>query len=123
MKKSVSKEGNYAFVTIKEFAKILEANPEKKIGFTDDSNDDGDTDFEPTGWYGMMYTNMFDGDTLLMGYYGSGVIDSNCSYLYEDESCESSIYAMLEDMIRRNIGELCEVVCIDIDDVKGGSVI
>lgn len=120
MKKSVSKDGNYAFVTIKEFAKILEENPEKEIGFTDDSNDDGDEDFEPTGWYGMMYTGMFDGDTLLMGYYGGGVVDFCSSSNYEYENYEYNICAMLEDIIHKNIGELCEVVCIDLDDLKKG---
>lgn len=67
----------YDFVTITELANIIKENnyAEKTIDFTGDIEEDIRDGEEPTGWYGLKVSHMFDGHSLLVGYYGDGVFD------------------------------------------------
>ena len=65
---------DFRFVTIEELAKrLMEAKDgyDKMIGFTFDNDE---SIKEPTGWYGVMRTYMFDGEALLFGYFGAGIL-------------------------------------------------
>lgn len=62
----------FKFVTIKELAeRLVDASYNKIIGFTFDEDQ---SISEPTGWYGVTKTYMFDGEALLFGYWGGGVL-------------------------------------------------
>lgn len=66
---------NYKFVTIKELAeRICKENPlDHIIGFTFDQPEDVEMNGEPTGWYGITMSSMFDGESIVIGYWGGGI--------------------------------------------------
>lgn len=109
---------NYKFVTIEKLAKRLtEIETDKVIGFTNDSEDMVCDDFEPTGWYGAKISNMFDGNALLIGYFGGGIIYSKCLI---DDDTESEIEEGLADFFSSEFyNKEKRKVCVDADEFDG----
>lgn len=64
---------DFRFASLDSLEKYLIANPGKAVGFTYDTpktvRDYGDA----TEWYGIKLDNEFDGECLVIGYYGSGI--------------------------------------------------
>lgn len=76
----------YIFMTIGELARYLEAHPGKEVGFTDDTKENLKYNREPTEWHGVSVTDIFDGKSLICGYYGEGIdfgrsIDDLCDVI------------------------------------------
>lgn len=85
---------DYKFISIYELKEWLINRQEhgNGIGFTFDipTHVTG-LSWEPTGWYGIYWSTMFDEYSLLVGYYGSGVLDCIPSFDIEEDMV-GSIY-------------------------------
>ena len=65
-------EIEYSWKTIEEMAQM--AVDGKTVDFTFDTPEDLDGGFEPSDWFGLKLTNDFDGTSLVVGYYGGGIV-------------------------------------------------
>ena len=108
------KEYNYKFMTIKNFANLIIKHPETEIRFTVDQPEDEHDDFEPCDWYGIKLIGAFDGDALIMGYYGVG---AESITNIQDCLTPDNVYDSLKEMIHKYIDKV-DYVCVDMDDVK-----
>lgn len=111
---------DYKFYTLKEL--VEELNKENRVvgtpvGFTLDKPEDvfGE-DWEPTGWYGVMITNDFDGRSMLYGNYGIGVVYSDC---LNDITEMESLIGFLKSETNVDYTEN-DYVCVDAADLIGG---
>ena len=113
---------NVKFVTIKELAnRICEANFNRQIGFTFDSKEDIDNGTEPTGWYGIMMSNLFDGESCIIGYYGDGIIMAKQTWGQEDEVI-NFIITFFESEGVINILDDDTLVCVDANEFDNALV-
>lgn len=94
---------NYKWITVKEIVELVLSDKFENSGsldFTLDSyewNHD-DPNFEPTGWYGIARTKLFDGDAVVIGYHGGGIeMVVNCLHLkdYIQETFEDVLITFL----------------------------
>lgn len=61
----------YRFVKVKDFInEILDAPMETSYDFTTDSCVEDFRNNEPSGWYGIKKTSIFDIEVICIGYYG-----------------------------------------------------
>ena len=106
---------NVKFVTIEELAnRIYEANFNKQIGFTFDSKEDIDYGIEPTGWYGIMMSNLFDGKSCIIGYYGDGIIMAQHIWWHKDEVIDFIITFFKSEGV--NFPDKNTLVCVDVSE-------
>lgn len=121
--KEYTKGENYKFITIKKLAKrLMKASFNKSIGFT---FDDDINITEPTGWYGVVKTNMYDGEALLFGYFGGGVLTAfNLSD--EEYTIETFIKAICAFYVaekgnyhnNKKTPNKNTILCVDIEEYK-----
>lgn len=64
---------DFRFVSLDSLEKYLIANPGRAVGFTYDTPETVEEQGEATEWYGIKLDNEFDGECLVIGYYGSGI--------------------------------------------------
>lgn len=107
-------ESNYDFVDVKDLIKYLLANPEKEVGFTLDTREDLEEQGEPMGWYGVMYCTAFDGDALLIGWYGGGV-EFIATETYNEQEMELGLEAFFKE---KEFEELPNEILVDMGDMK-----
>ena len=98
----------YRFLTVKEVADILyRSDFNKVVNFTFDGK--ADITDEPTEWYGVKRTRLFDEQygILTMGCYGGG--STSVEELKNDsKAClENTLMRILQGEARKNITELC----------------
>lgn len=102
---------SYMFVTPKELAqKLHNGKYNCSIGFTNDTEEDALINGEPTGWYGIMISNMYDGDCLLIGYYGAGIVYSQ--NLNMDISVDNIVSA-IQEFLNNEFGRKADQICVD----------
>ena len=101
------------WVKVKDLQDYLFAQYNVEIGFTSDTKEDVmENDIEPSGWYGIALTDMFDGESVLFGYYGAGIIRY---YQIPYYTIESAIIKFFRDEFYMEIDENYEL-CIDAED-------
>lgn len=97
---------------------------QKKLAFTFD-NIDEDPECEPSGWYGMVLTKIFDEDdyVFVMGYYGGGsteaydiygMVDNSDNIERVKEYCTKRLQSFMNtwcDSFR-----LCEKICVEMEE-------
>jgi len=106
---------NYAYMTIDEFADLVQKNEGKEIGFCEAGNEDnGRFDYN---WYCAAVMKIFDDKNLICGYCGSGV-DYCVSYNDMTDFDQKTVAQELEGYIKDNLGSWVEYVCVDMDDLK-----
>lgn len=103
---------NIKFVEIKELCKLL--TEVGKISFTYDSCLEDLWNDEPTGWFGIQLTEMFDGLCVVCGYYGGGDYTIHPAYTGDEEDLtEAVLYCLSNTTYQFN-----ERVCVDMDEVE-----
>lgn len=101
----------YTFKTITQIASELVALPlNTSVDFTFDTPEEENEAFEPSGWFGVKRTMLFDEDgTLVIGYYGGGCLCIET--LYNTEPMENQIEKILQRFCdkyeNRNVTMLC----------------
>lgn len=112
---------NVKFVTIKELAnRICKANFNRQIGFTFDSKEDIDNGIEPTGWYGIIMSNLFDGESCIIGYYGDGITMAQQTWGEEDEVINFIITFFESEGV--NFPDENTLVCVDANEFDNALV-
>ena len=107
---------DYIFVTPKELAqKLYNGKYNHSIGFTNDTEEDIFINGEPTGWYGVQINYLYDGETLMFGYYGAGVIYS-CN-LMDDDSIDK-IETEIKRFLTNEFGKANAKICVDIKEFE-----
>ena len=102
---------SYMFVTPRELAeRLYNGQFNHSIDFTNDDEEDILVNGEPTGWYGIQISNLYDGDCLLIGFYGAGIIYSR--NLNADNSIDQ-----IEDAIQKfwniEFGREAKRICVE----------
>lgn len=112
---------NYGFRSIKDIARMLRSKLNKgekaEIGFTLDTLDDvtGDN-WEPTEWYGVVLTEMFDAWSLIIGEYAIGILWHD-PIENDGISIEQSLIAFIKDEQNITVDEDYQLA-IDFDEWK-----
>ena len=78
----------YIYMTVYQFADAIASAPWNTLfDFTYDSKQCEDDIPDPTGWYGMKITRLFDeeGGVLCYGYYGGGCTQAIDLYMISDD--------------------------------------
>ena len=103
----------YRFVKVKDFInEILNASMETSYNFTIDSCVEDFWYGEPTGWYGIKKTTIFDIEVICMGYYGG-------EHLMVRDMCKHSFMQNVEeldDMFSCLDISLNDNVCVEIEE-------
>lgn len=103
----------YRFVKVKDFInEILEAPMETSYDFTTDSCVEDLWHNEPTEWYGIKKTSMFDIDVICIGYYGGYHLMVRDIYA---DSFEHNV-AELEDMFSYLNISLDDNICVESEE-------
>lgn len=120
----------YKWVTVKEAVELVLSDKFDNGGSLDFTLDKEEIvkeyrDFLPTGWYGIARVHIFDGDSIVIGYYGGGIEKAvNCLHIkdYPDEAFEDTLVTFLgflnEEGVDIQRGKCCEytetsLICID----------
>ena len=99
------------FKTVKEIADWLrEKDYGAVLSFTDDTPETLEFNGEPTGWYGVKKVNEFDGDSLIYGYYGAGIVYSDT--IANNLPIELSIKEFFNSEFNMEI-DLGDKICVD----------
>ena len=102
---------DYLFVEPWELAQKLAAGIyNQSIGFTNDTEEDMLVNGEPTGWYGIQISDLYDGDCLLIGYYGAGIVYSQ--NLNMDISVDNIVSA-IQEFWNNEFGRKADQICVD----------
>lgn len=99
---------NYSFKTIKEVAdELLALPPGESIDFTFDTPDDVTEGFEPSGWFGVKITTLFDEKfgLLCFGYYGGGGL--RIEEIYDRKEIANILQRFCDDEACTNVKQLC----------------
>ena len=102
---------DYVFKSLSEIVDWLQNGFfDRELGFTNDTPDDIEMNGGATGWYGMKIVDDFDGESLVVGYYGSGIVFSDGIL-----DLESSIKMFFRSEFNREI-RLGELICVSKSD-------
>ena len=112
----MSEEKCFVWMKVEDLAEYILSHPEKDVGFTNDGYTE-ENDFEPMGWYGIECTNVFDGWSILIGYYGDGIDDCIGITGTKEEVCEVLTY-FFKKHFNIDLKEK-EYICVFANDVKG----
>lgn len=110
------------FKTIKEIAEWLRNNTEKVLDITNDIKENIESGAEPSGWCGLKRTKVFDGNSIVFGYYGTGIIDADCEN--EIDTTEDIICRFLDWEFANMPKTYTEdsLICVDKNDWEEGNV-
>lgn len=113
-----------AFPTVKELAEYLNNHKGKEIGFTSDTAMDVlIEDTEPSGWYGVTFTSIFDSGVIAFGYYGTG-IDAIYNPVLDEEIFDSItkgiVFAIIDYFKKTFDMDINEdyKVCVSAEDLE-----
>lgn len=114
---------NYKFITINELIDYIWEHKDCKVDFTGDTKD-GVKVGGPEGWYGVRIDTSFDGLDLVIGYYGSGIMQHwNLFEMSEDnakspyECAKIAFKEWFKDWMLHD-----SPICVDADDMKGDAL-
>ena len=112
----------YKMMTAKQTINELFESEQKQLDFTFDDIDK-DPDCEPSGWYGLRLTKIFDENdyVLAIGYYGGGSTEVYDIYGLldnsDDEECVIEFCTQkLQDYMNiwNTVNDYCEKICVEI---------
>ena len=112
----------YKMMTAKQTIDKLFSLESKQLDFTFD-NIDKDPDCDPSGWYGLRLTKVFDEDdgVLAIGYYGGGstevydiygLVDNSEDEVYVKKFCAEKLQNYINTWSETNSG--CNKICVEI---------
>ena len=103
----------FVFITVDQLADLVDRTF-REFGFTDDAPIDGVMEREPSGWYGVCLSGIYDGQTLVFGYYGGGAIGF-INLQQDDISTSEAIIGFFSRDLDRKIDHNT-LVCVDAVD-------
>lgn len=120
----------YKWITVKEAVELVLSDKFDNGGSLDFTLDKEEivkeySDFLPTGWYGIARVHIFDGDSIVIGYYGGGIEKAvNCLHMEDDpkDYYKAVLVTFLEFLNEEGVdiqrGKCCEytetsLICID----------
>lgn len=105
------------FVTVRKLVERIcnsECDLDYVIGFTLDTPEIIDGGREPSGWFGVTVSSLFDGVNFIIGYYGGGIEVCVSKEWDIDDVIRSFINFMKDDGVKdANENSL---VCVDADE-------
>lgn len=88
----------HEFVSVEELARFLLDHPNHEVGFTNDTREEIGYEDEATEWYGVVLdTELFNGRTLLFGYYGDGCVYADTHNIFNVEDVKDAIISFFGD--------------------------
>lgn len=113
-----------SFMTVEELSKYLHKHKGKEIGFTSDTKADVKSGVEPSDWYGVAVVNMFDANTTVFGYYGTGLeaiyspfFTESIYDMYGEEGTTKAIIDYYKTEFNMDINKHFQM-CIDKHDLR-----
>lgn len=114
----------YIYMTVYQLADAIASAPWNTLfDFTYDSKQCKDDIPDPTGWYGIKITRIFDeeGGVLCYGYYGGGCSQAVDLYMISDDICDvrenqKAIEKQFREWSEYAYEKLEETVCVEVTD-------
>lgn len=101
----------WKFISAEDLLDYAVNHPEKEVGFTCDTSEDVYAHGEPMGWYAIKFTRAFDGESLVFGYYGCGVVWANDSV--DDWVLQEFWKSQFNEEI-----DMDRMICVDAADIE-----
>ena len=108
----------FKFVTVKQLAKKIcniDYPLEQIIGFTFNQPEELCEGDEPTGWYGITRSLMFNGETILIGYFGSGILVAQNTWGEINNTIEVIVNFLKDEGNMENANE-DTWICVDANE-------
>ena len=105
------------FVTVRELVERIchdDCDIGYVIGFTLDRPEDIDNGREPSGWFGVMLTNLFDAVGFVIGYFCRGIVMHNAVWYDAEENVQLFI-DFLKSEGKKDANENT-LICVDADE-------